>query len=127
MRIAISIMAAAALIVGGGGAALAKHKMAHPAKFEIASTSYFYDYKGKPMQESVGPDGMYVTHSGATHIDHGTAVMKGSKVCFTSAMTKDGERCWTTHPTAIGGTMKSVSDKGEMMMIHRVKYSPPKM
>ena len=38
------------------------------------------------------PDGNYIANAvSGKHIDHGTAVMKDGKACFTSAMTKDGE------------------------------------
>ena len=128
MRMTIGTIAAVALLASGAGLAKAKHHAMHKmAAFEIKSTSWEYTDKDGPMQESVGPDGNYVTHSGAKHIDHGTAVMKGGKACFTSAMTKDGEVCWTTKPTAIGATMATVSDKGEKLDVKRVKYTPPKM
>lgn len=102
--------------------------MATPAAFEINSTSWeFKDSKGKAMQESVGPDGAYVVHSGAEHVDHGTAVMKSGKVCFTSAMDKKGEICWTTSPVEIGKSMETTSDKGEKITVTRVAYVAPKM
>ena len=49
----------------------------------------------KPMQELIDAKGDYITVSGKEHIDHGTAVMKDGKACFTSEMDKDGEVCWT--------------------------------
>ena len=102
--------------------------MATPAAFDIKSTSWEYkDPKGKAMQLSVGPDGNYVTHSGAEHIDHGTAVMKDGKDCFTSAMDKKGELCWTTPPVEVGQSVESTSDKGEKVSVTRVAYVAPKM
>jgi formylmethanofuran dehydrogenase subunit A len=102
--------------------------MATPAAFDINSTSWeFKDPKGKAMQESVGPDGAYVVHSGAEHIDHGTALMKDGKACFTSAMDKKGEMCWTTSPVEIGQSMDTTSDKGEKLSVTRVAYTAPKM
>ena len=53
------------------------------------------------MQESVDADGKYITVSGKEHIDHGTAVMKDGKACFTSAMDKQGEVCWTTRRSTL--------------------------
>ena len=119
--------AAIVLIVGGASAGLAKPKMTRQADFQLNSTSWTYREKSQAMQDSIGPDGKYVTHSGAKHIDHGTAVMKDGKACFTSAMTKDGEECFTTKPTAVGGTMHSVSEKGVKHAVTRVPYTPPKM
>lgn len=127
MRNATAAVAAVLLICGSASAGLAMPKMAHHAAFQLNSTSWTYREKGQPRQESIGPKGDYVVHSGAKHIDHGTVVMKDGKVCFTSAMTKDGEDCYTAKPTAIGSTMKTVSDTGEKYIIKRVAYTPPKM
>ena len=73
--------------------------MAAPAGFQINETSWEFTRKGKATTESVDANGNYVAWSGDEHIDHGTAVMKEDKVCFTSAMDKEGEICWTTSPT----------------------------
>ena len=128
MRIAIGAVAAVALITSG--AALAKpipHKAHHATAFQLNATSWTYTDKNGDMQESIGPKGDYVINSGAKHVDHGKTVMKGGKACFTSAMTKDGENCWTTKPTAIGASMDTTSTKGEKLTVTRVKYTPPKM
>ena len=129
MRNAIVTFAAVAIIAGGAtsaGARARHHHKAHAA-FDINSTSWEFTQGGEAKQESIGPDGKYVIHSGAKHLDHGTVVMKASKACFTSLMNTDGEMCWTTHPTAIGATLRTVSDKGEKLAVKRVKYTPPKM
>ena len=87
------------------------------------TTWEFTDTKsGKPMQESVDAAGKYITVSGKEHIDHGTAVMKDGKACFTSAMDQDGEMCWTVVDTAVGATTETTSDKGEKLMVTRVAY-----
>lgn len=78
----------------------------------------------KPMRESIDAKGNYITVSGSEHIDHGTAVMKDGKACFTSAMTKDGEECWKDPILAIGQSGESVSDKGEKLTVKRVAYVP---
>ena len=127
MRMAIGTVAAMVLIASSAALAKPMHKMAHHAAFQLNATSWTFTDKNGDMQESIGPKGHYVTHSGAKHVDHGTAVMKGGKACFTSAMTKDGENCWTTKPTAIGATMATVNDKGDKLDVTRVKYTPPKM
>ena len=85
----------------------------------------FTDTKtGKPMQESVDATGKYIIVSGTEHIDHGTAVMKDGKACFTSAMDKEGEVCWTDPMAAIGQSGETTSDKGEKLTVKRVAYTP---
>ena len=78
----------------------------------------------KPMQESVDADGKYITVSGKEHIDHGTAVMKDGKACFTSAMDKQGEVCWTDPMVAVGQSGETTSDKGEKLTVKRTVYVP---
>lgn len=88
------------------------------------TTWEFTDAKsGKPMQESVDAAGKYITVSGAEHIDHGTAVMKDGKACFTSAMDKEGEVCWTDPMVAVGQSGETTSDKGEKLTVKRVAYA----
>ena len=92
----------------------------------INETSWeFTDNKThKPMQESIDANGKYITVSGKEHIDHGTAVMKDGKACFTSAMDKQGEVCWTDPKVAIGESGETTSDKGEKLTVKRVAYTP---
>jgi hypothetical protein len=49
--------------------------------------------------------------------------MKGNKACFTSAMTKEGEECWTTRPVSIGHSMVTSNGKGRKLTVTRVKYA----
>ena len=97
---------------------------ATPAAFDIKGTSWEYtDAKTKkPIQESIDADGKYISTSGTEHIDHGTAVMKDGKACFTSAMTKVGEVCWTDPKIEAGASGETVSDKGQKLAIKRVAY-----
>lgn len=89
------------------------------------TTWEFTDAKtGKPIQESVDATGKYIAVSGTEHIDHGTAVMKDGKACFTSAMNKEGEVCWTDPMLAIGQSGETTSDKGEKLTVKRVAYVP---
>jgi len=89
------------------------------------TTWEFTDAKtGKPMQESIDATGKYITVSGKEHIDHGTAVMKDGKACFTSAMNKDGEACWSDPMIAEGQSGETTSDKGEKLPIKRTAYVP---
>jgi hypothetical protein len=98
-----------------------------PAAFPINETSWEYTREGKPMQESIDARGNYITTSGAKHIDHGTVVMKDDKACFTSAMTKEGEVCWTNPKLEVGASGETVSDKGEKLPLKRVAYVPKSM
>jgi hypothetical protein len=98
-----------------------------PAASPINETTWEFTEDGKPMQESIDANGNYITTSGAEHIDHGTVVMKDGKACFTSAMTKEGEECWTDPKLEIGASGESVSDKGERLTLKRVAYVPKSM
>ena len=92
----------------------------------ITETSWEYTDPdtGKPIQESVDKAGNYIANSGKEHIDHGTAVMKDGKACFTSAMNKDGEVCWTDPMVAVGQAGQTTSDKGEKLTVKRTAYVP---
>jgi hypothetical protein len=123
MRLTICITAALALCAyssqAGAKTAPAKH-----ATFQLNGTTWlFTDKKGTKVRESIDSDGNFIAQSRAgKHLDHGTAVMKDDKACFTSAMTKEGEVCWTTTPVKVGHSMKTVSDKGEKLKVTRVAY-----
>jgi hypothetical protein len=92
----------------------------------ISETTWeFTDPKTKkPMQESVDAKGDYITVSGKEHIDHGTAVMKGGKACFTSKMDNEGEVCWTDPMLNPGQSGETTSDKGEKLTVKRTEYVP---
>ena len=113
--------------VDAANANMADANMAAPAALaSINETSWEYtDAKSKkPIQESVDAAGKYIAVSGKEHIDHGTAVMKDGKACFTSAMDKQGEVCWTDPMIAVGASGETTSDKGEKLAIKRVAYTP---
>ncbi len=118
-------LAAANAVVENADANLAA-PAAPVALASINETTWeFIDNKTKkPMQESIDATGNYITVSGKEHIDHGTAVMKDGKACFTSAMTKEGEECWKDPILAIGQSGESVSDKGEKLIVKRTAYVP---
>jgi hypothetical protein len=94
----------------------------------INETSWeFTDAKSKKTDlESIDASGKYITQEkdGGKHVDHGTAVMKDGKACFTSAMDKEGEVCWTDPKVAIGESGETTSDKGEKLTVKRVAYTP---
>ncbi len=96
--------------------------LATPAEFQINETTWEFTREGKATTESVDASGNYVAWSGAEHIDHGTAVMKDGKACFTSAMDKEGEVCWTTSAVEVGQSMDTTSDKGEKLSVKRVAF-----
>jgi hypothetical protein len=94
------------------------------ASLNETSWEYTDNKTHKPMQESVDATGKYIAVSGKEHIDHGTAVMKDGKACFTSAMNKDGETCWTDPMVAVGASGETTSDKGEKLIVKRTAYVP---
>ncbi len=104
----------------------ARTAAAAPAAFQLNETTWTYTNKnGTKVKESIDSKGNYIANSvDGKHLDHGTSVMKSDKACFTSAMTKEGEVCWTTKAVAIGQSMDSVSSKGEKLTLTRVGYVP---
>lgn len=107
--------------------AAANEAVAAPAALaSINETSWeFTDPEsGKAILESVDADGNYIANAGTEHFDHGTAVMKDGKACFTSAMNDEGETCWTDPMLAVGESGETTSDKGETLTVKRVAYTP---
>ena len=102
--------------------AIDANSMATPAGFQINETTWEFTREGKATTESIDASGNYVAWAGAEHVDHGTSVMKDDKACFTSAMDKEGEVCWTTQPTEVGQSMETTSDKGEKLTVKRVAF-----
>ena len=129
MRLTICMIATLALATATGPA-YAK-AAAKAAAFDIDHTTWtFTDKKGTHVRESVDARGNYIAESTAgKHLDHGTAVMKDGKACFTSAMTKEGEVCWTTpkNELKVGHSFTTTSDKGEKLRVTRVAYKELKM
>ena len=127
MRITICLTAALALCAASTPALA---KTARPAGFQLNETSWTFVDKKMKVRESIDASGNYIENAvSGKHIDHGTAVMKGHKACFTSAMTKEGELCWTTprNAVAIGHSFVTRSDKGQKLRVTRIKYTPLKM
>jgi len=100
---------------------------ATPAAMSLNETTWTFTRDGTATTESIDASGNYVATGtkDSKHLDHGTVVMKDDKACFTSAMTKEGEICWTIADTAIGQSTETTSDKGEKLMVTRVAYVPP--
>jgi hypothetical protein len=98
---------------------------ATPAAFQLNETTWtFTDKDGQAVQESIDASGNYIANVGDKHLDHGTSVMKDGKACFTSAMDKEGEVCWTVQPAEIGQSVEVTSDKGEKLTVTRTAYTP---
>jgi hypothetical protein len=125
----VTLCAIALTTVLAGSSVVAK-PAAKPAEFQLNETSWSFvdpDKKVKAI-ESIDASGNYIENAvSGKHIDHGTAVMKDGKACFTSAMNNNGEDCWTTHPVKVGHSMKTMSDKGQKLTVTRVAYKPLKM
>ena len=123
----LTVCLAAAILCAGSTPLIAK--TAKQAAFQLNETTWtFTDKKDGKLKESVDANGNYIAQTvGGKHIDHGTAVMKDAKACFTSAMTKDGEMCWSTGPVEIGHSMVTTNDKGEKLTVTRAKYTPLSM
>lgn len=122
MRTIICLTAALAL---GASSGQADAKAAKAAPFQLNETSWSYVDHGKRVRETIDADGNYIENAvSGKHVDHGTAVMKGRKACFTSAMTKEGELCWTTPRSAlkIGHSFVATSDKGRKLKVTRIAY-----
>jgi hypothetical protein len=124
MRLTICLTAAAVLCLA------ATPVVAKTSAFSLNKTTWTYvdPQKKVPARESIDASGNYIENAvSGKHIDHGTMVMKDGKACFTSAMTSDGEECWSLRPTKIGHSMKTVSDKGHKLTVRRVAYRPMSM
>ena len=128
MRIVMTSLAVLALVacnkpadttenVAEENMAMDANTMTTPAAFQLNETTWEFTDDGKPMTETIDASGNYVAWSGSEHIDHGTAVVKDGKACFTSAMDKEGEVCWTAAETAIGASMDTTSDKGKKLTV----------
>ena len=94
------------------------------AAMSLNETTWTFTREGKEITESIDAKGNYIANAGAEHVDHGAYVAKDGKACFTSAMTDEGEVCWTVVETAVGQTQETTSDKGEKLMVTRVEYKP---
>ena len=117
MRTIICLTAAVAFGAWSGEAA------AKP--FQLNNTSWAFVDHGKKVHETIDADGNYIENAvSGKHVDHGTVVMKGGKACFTSAMTKEGEQCYTTPHNAvrIGHSFVSRSEKGRKVRVTRIAH-----
>lgn len=91
---------------------------------DVMGTSWSWTDETGSYVETIDADGNYITDTAdGEHADHGTAVMKDGKACFTSAMTDAGERCWTVPDHAVGDTVTVVGDDGTELEVTRTEYT----
>ena len=126
MRLTICIAAA---VIVASTPTVSSAKAAKAAAFQLNETSWTYVDPDKKVKarESIDASGNYVENAvSGKHIDHGTGVMKDGKACFTSAMTNEGEVCWTTpaHAIKVGQSFVATSDKGRKLKVTRIAYKP---
>ena len=106
---------------GAGG--LPDRAMAAPTALgSLNETTWEFTISGsnKPVRESIDARGNYIAVSGKEHFDHGTAVVKDGKDCFTSAMNDKGEECWSGPSLAIGQSGAATSDTENDHQTHRI-------
>lgn len=98
------------------------------APVEAASfneTNWTFTRDGADFIESIDASGNYIANVGDEHSDHGTYEFLDGKHCFTSAMTDEGQVCWTAPATvAVGETVEVVNDAGETLTVTRQEYAP---
>ena len=95
----------------------------------LHETTWTFTRDGKDIQESIDANGNYIANAGEEHIDHGTYALVDGKQCFTSAMTDEGQLCWTpaTPRVEVGESVEVTSDKGETLTVTRQDYEPMTM
>jgi streptogramin lyase len=91
----------------------------------LHETTWAFSMDGKQIQESIDGSGNYIANAGDEHFDHGTYAMVDGKQCFTSAMSDDGQVCWTAPANIeIGESVEIANDKGEKLTVTRQEYVP---
>jgi hypothetical protein len=94
----------------------------------LHETTWTFTRDGKAIQESIDASGNYIANSGDEHVDHGTYALVDGKQCFTSAMTDEGQVCWTAPENIeVGESVEITSDKGEKLTVTRTEYVPMTM
>jgi hypothetical protein len=94
----------------------------------LHETTWTFTRDGKQIQESIDASGNYIANAGEEHIDHGSYALVDGKQCFTSAMTDEGQECWTAPANvAVGESVDITSDKGEQLTVTRQEYVPMTM
>ncbi|MBW0144665.1 hypothetical protein [Sphingomicrobium clamense] len=90
----------------------------------LGTTWTFTDPEGNEVIETIDADGNYIAETtDGEHLDHGTMVMKDGQGCFTSAMTDEGEVCWTVAPHNVGESQETTGSNGETITVTRAEYT----
>ncbi len=108
------------------GANVAVSEIETPATaMSLNETTWSFSRDGKQIQESIDASGNYIANVGNEHLDHGKYAMIDGKQCFTSAMTEEGQVCWTAPANMeVGKSADITSDKGEKLTVTRQEYVP---
>ena len=108
---------------------VAAAEMEAPAEaMSLHETTWTFTRDGKNIQESIDASGNYIANAGEEHVDHGTYALVDGKQCFTSAMTDEGQVCWTAPANVeVGESVDITSDKGEQLTVTRQEYVPMTM
>lgn len=94
----------------------------------LNETTWAFTREGKKIQESIDASGNYIANAGDEHLDHGKYALVDGKQCFTSAMTDEGQVCWTAPANMeVGKSAEITSDKGEKLTVTRQAYVPMTM
>jgi hypothetical protein len=98
------------------------------AVMSLHETTWTYTMDGQELQMSVDAQGNYITDAGDEHVDHGTYELVDGRQCFTSAMTDEGQVCWTApRNIEVGESVEVISDKDETLTVTRQDYVPMTM
>lgn len=91
----------------------------------LHETSWTFTMDDAEILESIDAEGNYIANAGEEHFDHGTYELIDGTQCFTSAMSDEGQVCWTVPATIeMGESADITSDKGEALTVTRVEYQP---
>jgi hypothetical protein len=93
----------------------------------LHETTWTFTMDGKEIQESIDSEGNYIANAGDEHVDHGTYAMVDGRHCFTSAMTDEGQVCWTVPDAQVGESVEVTNDAGETLTVTRQEYVPMTM
>lgn len=91
----------------------------------LHETTWTFVMDDMEIVESIDADGNYIANAGDEHYDHGTYELVDGMQCFTSAMSDEGQVCWSAPATVeIGESAEITSDQGEELTVTRMEYQP---
>jgi hypothetical protein len=98
------------------------------ATMTLHETTWTFTSDGRDLQQSIDAQGNFIVNAGDEHVDHGTYALVDGKHCFTSAMTDEGQDCWTAPANIeVGESVEVTSDRGETLTVTRQEYEPMTM